>query len=206
MADTKSRTTVAGNHSEPKKLRTEPKKGEIPETLRTGPTAVLVPVVLTNPAEPAGERLYPGYTDGDPVLYRGAVWYCDGFMGSNFVRLRDRRKHPSERSGDIPEATIQAVPVLATQPLPDDRKPRKSFQKPKTEKQAAAAARARAGKKSVGDRTAALLDGKDYAAMCKIVESKTGDKGLESRYEHLDSGRRRMVLGNKLRAWLEKHG
>jgi hypothetical protein len=166
-----------------------------------------VPVALTQPTEPQGPGgiHYPGYTDGDAVLYRGEVWYADGFMGANFVRLRQRPRRPTEGPGHVPEEVIQAVPVGATAPLPEDRKPTKPYQKVKTEKQVEAKARARAGQTSVGDEVAKLLDGKTYEDMCAIVAKQKGVKAadLVAKYQHLDKGRRRMTLGNVLRNLLK---
>lgn len=167
-----------------------------------------MPVALTQPFEPQGPggARYPGYTDGDAVLYRGEVWYADGFMGANFVRLRQRPRRITETNAHIPEEVIQAVPVKAVSKLPEDRKPTKPYQKVKTEKEVQAKARAKAGQTSVGDDVAKLLDHKTYEEMCAIVAKRKGVKPaeLEAKYQHLDKGRRRMVLGNVLRNLLKE--
>lgn len=155
-------------------------------------------VTLTLPISPT----YPGFTDGDVVTYRGEIWYVDGFMGNNFVRLRDRPRRPDETNAHVPKAVIQSVPVAAATKLPEERLGKTRYHKIKSEADVERAERTRAGRHDVGDEVAEALRGKtieqvyEYAA--PLLKATAAE--LDAKYAHLDTGRKRMTIGNRLRA------
>lgn len=172
----------------------------------------LVPTITLQPVDVTPSTPWPGFDTGDAVLYRGEVWYADGFMGANFVRIREHARRVTEGPGDVPETVMQSVPVKAVQKLPEERLGKTRYHPVKTEKDMARKERTKTGQTSVGDGVAALLEGKTYEQMCAIVAKYISPKVKDAagnwvkKYAHLDAGRRRMVLSNILRAWVKRGG
>lgn len=111
---------------------------------------------------------------------------------------------------------------ITVQDLVDDNASFSVFHGPSSHDQPTTASGPRKGRKPRGGGTGATDEakaqakaqvaemlgscGNDRDEMAKIAGEVTGDHGpdLVLKYKHLDNGRFRMVLGNKMRSWLLK--
>jgi hypothetical protein len=146
---------------------------------------------------------------GTPVWYRGGKYWVEWLPGSwlegHCVRIADVKIDPTP--GRLPAVKRTSFCVHADLLMPAATKRRPTDREP-TLASAKRAERAAAGAKDVGDEVANLLreagdiDGVFWVAAKYL--STTVD-ALKEKYAHLDNGRKRMVLGNRLRA-LHKKG
>lgn len=156
---------------------------------------------------------------GTPVWYRGGKYWVEwlpaSWLEGHCVRIADVKIDPTP--GRLPAVKRTSFCVHAdllmpatTKKKPTDREGKTLFGvSPHTSLASAKRAeRAAAGANDVGDEVANLLreagdiDGVFWVAAKYL--STTVD-ALKKKYAHLDNGRKRMVLGNRLRA-LHKQG
>lgn len=168
------------------------------------------PVTKWRDRDPDTEGSQEGVLEvGTPVWYRGGKYWIEwlpaSWLEGHCVRIADVKIDPTP--GRLPAVKRTSFCVHADLLMPAATK-RKPTDKEPTLASAKRAERAAAGAKDVGDEVANLLreagdiDGVFWTAAKYL--STTVD-ALKEKYAHLDNGRKRMVLGNRLRA-LHKKG
>lgn len=120
--------------------------------------------------------------------------------GENFVEIRDTRHYdPSKCTAFcVPRALCFRSPVQKVRPGGPEP----------TVASVARAVRRKSGQHDVGDPLATELRGRSLDEVYEIAADRLGEKpeSLRQKYSHLDNGRQRMVLGNRMRATMKKEG
>lgn len=137
---------------------------------------------------------------GNLVFYRNERRWIDGLLSpeSQFCRVRDTRIFNPGPGGHV--STLEHVPI-ATLLKAQTQGIRYGQALPTVASEARKLAR-KAGQRDVGDDVAAMLRGKSIPELYQYAAPLLGTtpEALDQKYSHLDNGRRRMVIGNRLRS------
>lgn len=146
---------------------------------------------------------------GSIVFYHGERHYVSivpkSWEDSHSIRICDKRLLRDANTNGLIEDK-QAVCFACHADCVDLAPPTK--QKNPTVKSVQRAARAAAGSRDVGDEVAELLRPLTLDQMFETAAAYLGEdlQELKDKYQHLDNGRKRMVLGNRMRAKYKKEG
>lgn len=141
---------------------------------------------------------------GQSVFYRDQRYWVET-PGKNFVRIADCHIRPeapaptTRSSFYVPIGLIEEAPVT-----------RNKYGRQPTKKAVERRERQKVdGTRDNGDEIAILLRAcKSLDDVFKLAAKHLGETEaqLRTKYDHLDNGRRRMVLGNRLRGHFKKKG
>lgn len=141
---------------------------------------------------------------GTSVFYRDQRYWIET-VGDRFIRIADTRIEPDQldrvpnnrTSFYVPAQLVQEAPVTRNK---YGRQPtKKTIDRREKQKQT--------GQRDNGDEVAAMLrECKSLDEVFKLAAKHLGEKeaALRQKYDHLDNGRKRMVLGNRLRGHFKK--
>jgi hypothetical protein len=163
----------------------------------------IAPATLTIDDRRRNEMMKPMQV-GQSVFYRDVRYYVET-PGENFIRIADTQIRPdapaplTRNSFYVPVGLVEEAPTTRNrygkQPT---KKAIERREKMKSE-----------GVRDNGDEVAKLLrECKDLDAVFKLAAKHLGETvaQLKQKYDHLDNGRKRMTLGNRLRGHFKKGG
>ena len=144
---------------------------------------------------PADDQMHVGSL----VFYHGERFWvsiCPEHWGvTHHVRICSKRTRT-----ELPEPRDAECFYVHADVL--DISPDQNQIRPKTLKAIATGERVRAGKRDVGDEVAEILRPLTLDQMFTTAAAYLGEneEALKAKYAHLDNGRKRMTLGNRMRA------
>lgn len=146
---------------------------------------------------------------GSVVFYHGERHYVSvvpkSWEESHSIRICDKRLMRDQNTNGLVEDK-QAVCFACHADCVDLAPPTK--QRNPTVKSVQRAARAAVGQRDVGDEIAEILRPLTLDQMFETAANYLGEdlEELQAKYAHLDNGRKRMTLGNRMRAKFKKEG